>query len=136
MAKSTYAIARLAELAAAPPAPHPRRVVRDIPPEPRRDSPIELVERRLSPYQLTLDQYLDLYRAHNGQCRLCGAIARSIIPNRFSPERSRRGPGAGTAQIVRLHDGLTIVCRRCYTGLKLFELSPERLRAAADLCAR
>ena len=97
---------------------------------------MDLVERRLSPYQLTLDQYLDLYRAHNGQCRLCGAIVVSIIPNRFSPERGRRGPGAGTLQLVRLQDELTIVCRRCYTGLRLFELSPERLQAAADLCAR
>lgn len=137
MAKSIYAIARLAELTALPaPAPHPRRSLRDSPPHPRRDSPMDLIERRLSGYGLQVDQYLELYRGMAGKCRICDASVASIIPNRFSPERGRRGPGVGTLQIVRLHGDLTIVCRRCYTGLKLFELSPERLQAAAELCTR
>ncbi len=138
MSEQNYTARRLAEIAAEHAAAAVRlgaEPLRDSPSEPLRDSPQAGIARRLCRYGLTLAEYTALYGEHNGQCRLCHKIVRSIIPDRFDC-RSRRGPGAGTAQLARINERLVLLCRACYTGLRLFELSAERLRQAEELCGR
>lgn len=135
MARSSYAMQRLAEIAAesggiSRPAPC------ESPPRKRESDAVSLADRRLASCLLTRPEFEALYQECKGQCRLCGRIVRSLIPGRFDQQTNRRGPGAKVAQVVRLPGGLTLVCRACYTGLRIFDLDADRLREAAELVSR